>query len=81
MKLTYVGKTYECESVEKTPCGIVMHTGKYEDDEEIIYRIYGDIDYSKVILEGGTWTEPEPTAEERLRADLDYLAIMTGVAL
>ena len=25
--------------------------------------------------------EPEPTEAERLRADLDYLAIMTGVAL
>ena len=25
--------------------------------------------------------EPEPTAEERLRADVDYLAIMTGVEL
>lgn len=27
------------------------------------------------------YTEPEPTAEERLRADIDYLAIMTGVQL
>ena len=25
--------------------------------------------------------EPEPTAEEQLRADLDYLAVMTGVEL
>lgn len=25
--------------------------------------------------------EPEPTAEERLRADVDFLAIMTGVSL
>ena len=25
--------------------------------------------------------EPEPTAEERLRADVDYLAIKTGVEL
>lgn len=27
------------------------------------------------------YVEPEPTAEERLRADIDFLAIMTGVAL
>lgn len=27
------------------------------------------------------YVEPEPTAEERLRADIDYLAIMTGVQL
>lgn len=25
--------------------------------------------------------EPEPTEAERLRADLDYLAVMTGVEL
>lgn len=25
--------------------------------------------------------EPEPTAEERLRADVDYIAAMTGVTL
>lgn len=27
------------------------------------------------------YTEPEPTEEEKLRADIDYLAIMTGVQL
>lgn len=27
------------------------------------------------------YTEPVPTAEEQLRADIDYLAIMTGVQL
>ena len=26
-------------------------------------------------------TEPEPTEAEQLRADVDYLAVMTGVAL
>ena len=29
----------------------------------------------------GEEPEPEPTAEEQLRADLDYLAVMTGVEL
>ena len=27
------------------------------------------------------YTEPEPTEEEKLRADIDFLAIMTGVQL
>lgn len=70
MKLTYLGKTYECVSVEKKPTKIVIHTGKYEDGEEIVYHIFGDIDFDKVTLEGGEWTnEPAtPTLEDLAEA-------------
>ena len=65
MKLTYLHNTYECVSAEKKHGTIVIHTGIVENGEEILYHIYGDIDFDAVILEGGTWTE-SVTAEDRI---------------
>ena len=69
MKLTYHDKVYECVSVEKKPNEIVIRTGKFEYDEEIIYQILGDIDFDAVTIEGGEWTR-EVTEGERI-AELD----------
>lgn len=67
MKLTYLGNTYDCVSAEKKPNEIVIHTGKYEDDEEVVYHIFGDIDFEAVTLDGGEWSEePSLTPEERI---------------
>lgn len=41
-------------------------------------RRYRNIETGYIL---GEEPEPEPTAEEQLRADLDYLAVMTGVEL
>lgn len=79
MKLIYLGKTYECASAEKKPNEIVIHTGRYEDDEEIIYHIFGDIDFDSVILEGGTWTEEaeaQPSEAERIAELEEALAML-----
>ena len=62
MKLTYLGRTYECVSAEKKQNEIVIHTGRVEDGEEIVYHIYGDINFDEVVLEGVTWTESDDTA-------------------
>ena len=72
MKLTYLGKTYECVSAEKKPNEIVIHTGNVVDGEEVVYHIYGDINFDEVMLEGGTWSNSatEPTADEILNAML-----------
>lgn len=32
-------------------------------------------------IQGGDWSEPDITPEQQLRADVDFLAIMTGVTL
>ena len=57
MKLIHRGNVYECASAEKKPSEIVIHTEKYVDGEEIIYHIYGDINFDEVVLEDGTWTK------------------------
>lgn len=75
MTLTFMGKTYECVSVEKEHNKIIIHTGKVEDGEEIIYHIYGDIDFDSVVLEGGTWTEPNTESTD------DVLNALLGVSV
>lgn len=37
--------------------------------------------YTEIIREDTPGAEPEPTEMERLRADLDYIAALTGVEL
>lgn len=83
MKLTYLGRTYECVSAEKKSNEIVIHTGIIEDGEEIVYHIYGDIHFDEVTLEGGNWSEEitGPTKEDRIEAQTTYTAIMTGTLL
>lgn len=77
MKVTYLGKSYECVSAVKKPTEIVIHTGKYEDDEEIVYHIFGDIDFGAVVLEDGEWAVEEPKEET---AD-DVLNALLGVSV
>ncbi len=42
--------------------------------------IFGAIADERIFGIGDTWY-PAPTPEEQLRADVDYLAVMTGVTL
>lgn len=44
-------------------------------------EIRGVSDWSVFSLDGGEWSLPEPTQAEQLRADVDFLAAMTGVSL
>lgn len=79
MKISYLGKTYECVSAEKKPTEIIIHTGKYEDGEEIVYHIFGDIDFNAVTLEGGEFTIEDDKPEVQASAD-DILNALLGVS-
>lgn len=68
MILTYRGRKYDCVSAEKRSNEIVIHTGEYVEDEEIIHHIYGDIDFDEIVLEGGTWTEATASTDDVLNA-------------
>ena len=83
MKLTYNGKTYDCVSAEKKQNEIVIHTGKVMDGEDIVYHIFGDIKFDKVVLEGGTWLNEtaEPTQLDIIEAQVTYTAMMTDTLL
>lgn len=41
----------------------------------------GVSDWDVFSLEGGDWSTPEVTPQEQMRADIDFLAAMTGVSL
>ena len=73
MKLKYFGLEYDCVSVEKEDNHIIIHTGNYADGEEIVHHIYGDIDFDAVVLEGGTWAEPDTASTD------DVLNALLGV--
>ena len=78
MKLTYLGNTYDCITAEKKVNEIVIRTGKYENGEEIIYHVFGDIDFDAVTLDGGGWSNenPTPTPEERIAELEEALALL-----
>ena len=70
MKLKYAGKIYDCVSATKEQNRIIIHTGNFTNDgKEIIYNIYGDIDFDAVIIEDGAWSnesEQQLTDAERI---------------
>ena len=79
MKLKYLDKEYECVSVGKEANKITIHTGVIEDDEEIIYQIFGDIDFDAVQLEGGTWTEKRTDADRIKELEEALELLLNGV--
>ena len=84
MKLTYRNNSYECVKAVKSNSGIAIHTGRVEDGEEIIYHIYGDINFDEVVLEGGTWTQETtetPSQLDVIEAQVTYTAMMTDTLL
>lgn len=70
MTLKYAGKIYDCVSATKEQNRIIIHTGNFTNDgEEIIYNIYGDVDFDAAVIEGGTWSnesEQQLTEAERI---------------
>ena len=79
MKLSYLGKTYECVAAEKKPSEIVIHTGKIEDGEEVVYHIFGDIHFNEVKLEGGEWTQRATDADRIAELEEALALLLSGV--
>ena len=80
MIIKYRDLIYECASVEKKDNEILIHSGIFEDDEEIIYQICGCIDFSEVEMDGGSWTSA-PTQLDIIEAQVAYTAMMTDTLL
>ena len=71
MKFLYNNKEYECARAVKSRNHIAMYSGKMEDGEEVIYHIYGDINFDAIEVVSGEWEE-QPDAE-------DILNVLLGV--
>ena len=79
MKLTYLGNTYECVSAVKKSNEIIIHTGEIKDDKEVIYHIYGDIDFEFVTIEGGQWTKEVTEADRIAELEEALNMLLNGV--
>ena len=74
MKLIVNGVEYDCVSAAKTADSVEI--ADESGNVTTFSRIRNMEDY---VLEGGAWNTPEPTEQEQLRADVDFLLAMGGV--
>ena len=65
---------YECTKAVKGDNYITLYDG-----DRAIVTFAGISDFSDYTIEGGDWSDPEPTGEEQLRADVDYIMAMEGI--
>lgn len=76
MTIYFAGQSYECARAVKDGQNATLYL-----EEGGTVELSGVHDWETIQLEGGEWSEPEVTPTEQLRADMDFLAIMTGVSL
>lgn len=76
MTIYFAGQSYDCTRAVK------------DGDKATLYLTEGgSVEFNGVNrwedfqLEGGDWSLPDVTPEEQLRADVDFIAAMTGVML
>lgn len=76
MRIKYLEKEYVCRSAKKDKSGLTIYTGQYlEDGEEMIYQLFGDIDFGAVLVEDGELME-EISQEERIEALEEALELL-----
>jgi len=68
------GEEFECDRAVRGKDYIHL----YEGNSKIV-TFSGISDFNGYNIEGGEWEIPEPTLEQRNRADIDYIGMMTGV--
>ncbi len=74
MVIKFCGQETPCTKAVKGSDWVQAYNG-----DSLVLEIKKLPDMSLVELEGGEWTEPEPTEQEQLRADVDFLLAMGGV--
>lgn len=76
MRVKFFDETFNCVKAVKHADSAILHLSDGGTVE------FGGVnDWSSFSLDGGTWSAPDVTPEEQFRADLDFLAVMTGVSL
>lgn len=76
MKITFAGQSYACTRAVKDEKNAVLYL---EEGGTVTFS--GVSNWAAFQLEGGDWSLPDVTPEEQLRADVDFIAAMTGVSL
>lgn len=76
MTISFAGQSYDCARAVKDGSSATL----YLTDGGAV-EVSGVSDWTAFQLEGGEWSLPDITPEEQLRADVDFIAAMTGVSL
>ena len=76
MIVTFSEQDFHCVKAVKDKDSAYLYL---EDGGTVELR--GVSDWSVFSIDGGDWSLSEPTQTEQLRADVDFLAAMTGVEL
>ena len=78
MIVKFANQTYDCEKAVRDGDRAKLY---FTDGGTVEFVGVSDTGWNQFQLEGGNWETTEPTELERLRADVDYLSVMTGVVL
>ena len=78
MKVAYANETYDCKKAVRNGDRAALYLA---DGGTVEFTGVSDAGWDRFHLEGGDWESGEPTELERLRADLDYISVMSGVVL
>ena len=70
-------ESYECSKAVKGTDFVIL----YDESGNTIASFYGINSFDGYDINGGEWSLPEPTPEEKLRSDIDFISIMSGIDL
>lgn len=76
MKVFFSGEEFSCSKAVRDGDNATLYL-----NEGGIAHFHGVHNWDAFVLEGGAWSSPDITPEEQLRADVDFIAAMTGVSL
>lgn len=76
MNITFAGEQFACSKAVRDGSSAVLYL---EDGGTVTFS--GVSDWDAFTIQGGDWSLPDVTPEEQLRADVDFIAAMTGVSL
>lgn len=78
MKVTYAGESFDCIKAVRHNHKAVLYLS---DGGTVEFSGVSDSAWNSFRFNDGSWEFAEPTELERLRADIDFLSVMTGVVL
>ena len=77
IKVRAYNEEFECYKAVKGEDFIYL----YDNNNNVFASFCGISDFSGYSIEGGTWSSPEITQEEKLEAQITYTAMITDTLL
>ena len=78
MTVTYANQSYDCVKAVRDGTRATLYL---TDGGTVEFVGVSAAGWGQFQLDGGGWETTAPTELEQMRADIDYLSVMTGVVL